>query len=201
MCGNGSRCAVRFAYEKGIVNKEHVKFETLAGVIEAWIKENGKVVKVQLTKPFGLKLDFEIPLEGETLKGNFLNTGVPHVVVYTNNLKEFDVRKYGSAIRYHKMFAPAGTNVNFIEPISDNEIAIRTYERGVEDETLACGTGSTASAIIAYLKGLVKEKPVKVHTKGGEILTIDFDENLEKVTLEGKVYKVFDGILSFEIFD
>lgn len=201
MCGNGSRCAVRFAYEKGIVNKEHVKFETLAGVIEAWIKENGKVVKVQLTKPFGLKLDFEIPLEGETLKGNFLNTGVPHVVVYTNNLKEFDVRKYGSAIRYHKMFAPAGTNVNFIEPISDNEIAIRTYERGVEDETLACGTGSTASAIIAYLKGLVKEKPVKVHTKGGEILTIDFDEKLEKVTLEGKVYKVFDGILSFEIFD
>jgi len=201
MCGNGSRCAVRFAYEKGIVKKEHIKFETLAGVIEAWIKDNGRVVRVQLTKPFDLKLDFDIPLEEETLKGNFLNTGVPHVVIYTKNLKEFDVKKYGASIRYHKMFAPAGTNVNFIEPKSENEIAIRTYERGVEDETLACGTGSTAAAIIAYLQGWVKQKPVKVHTKGGEILTIDFDEKLEKVFLEGRVYKVFDGFLSYEIFD
>jgi len=201
MCGNGSRCAVRFAYEKGIAKREHVKFETLAGVIEAWIKDQGRVVKVQLTPPVGLKLDFEIPLEGETLKANFLNTGVPHVVIYTNQLKEFDVKKYGAAVRYHKMFAPAGTNVNFIESLSEDEIAIRTYERGVEDETLACGTGSTAAAIIAYKKGLVKKKPVKVHTKGGEILIIDFDDELKKVFLEGKVYKVFEGILSFEIFN
>ncbi len=201
MCGNGSRCAVRFAYEKGIVKKEHVKFETLAGVIEARIKENGKVVRVRLTKPFGLKTDFRIPLENTELEAHFLNTGVPHVVVYREDLERFDVKTYGSKIRYHEMFSPAGTNVNFIKPLSEGEIAIRTYERGVEDETLACGTGSTAAAIIAYLKGLVKQKPVKVHTKGGEILTIDFDEKLERVYLEGKVYKVFDGILSFEIFD
>jgi diaminopimelate epimerase len=201
MCGNGSRCAVRFAYEKGIVEKEHVKFETLAGVIEAWIKENGRVVKVQLTKPFGLKTDFEIPLDGESLKAHFLNTGVPHVVVYRDDLETFDVKKYGAAVRYHEMFKPAGTNVNFIKTVSDDTIKIRTYERGVEDETLACGTGSTAAAIIAYLKGFVKKKPVKVITKGGEVLTIDFDDKLEKVSLEGKVYKVFDGILSFEIFE
>ncbi len=201
MCGNGSRCAVRFAYEKGIAKKEHVKFETLAGVIEAWIKENGRVVRVQLTKPFGLKTDFKIPLGNVELEAHFLNTGVPHVVVHREDLERFDVKTYGSKIRYHEMFSPAGTNVNFIKPLSEGEIAIRTYERGVEDETLACGTGSTAAAIIAYLKGLVKQKPVKVHTKGGEILTIDFDDKLEKVYLEGKVYKVFEGILSFEIFD
>ncbi len=201
MCGNGSRCAVRFAYEKGIVKKEHVKFETLAGVIEAWIKEGGRVVKVQLTKPFGLKMDFDIPLSDTTLKAHFLNTGVPHVVVYRDDLEDFDVKKYGAEIRYHEMFQPAGTNVNFIKTVSNDTIKIRTYERGVEDETLACGTGSTAAAIIAYLKGFVKKKPVKVITKGGEVLTIDFDENLEKVTLEGKVYKVFDGILTFEIFE
>ena len=201
MCGNGSRCAVRFAYEKGIAKREHVKFETLAGVIEAWIKENGRVVKVQLTKPFGLKTDFVVPLSDLKLEANFLNTGVPHVVVYRKDLEEFDVVKYGREIRYHELFAPTGTNVNFIKPISEDTINIRTYERGVENETLACGTGSTAAAIIAYLKGLVKRKPVKVITKGGEILTVDFDENLERVYLEGKVYKVFDGVLAFEIFE
>ena len=201
MCGNGSRCAVRFAYEHGIAKSSHVKFETLEGVIEAWVKENGRVVKVQLTKPFGLKTDFEIPLGDITLKGNFLNTGVPHVVVPVENLKEFDVVKYGREIRYHQMFSPAGTNVNFIKPVGEDTIEIRTYERGVEDETLACGTGSTAAAIIAYLKGLVKKKPVKVITKGGEVLTIDFDDKLERVTLEGKVYKVFEGELFFEIFE
>ena len=201
MCGNGSRCAVRFAYEKGIAKKEHVKFETLAGVIEAWIKDNGRVVKVQLTKPFGLKTDFVIPLSDIKLEGNFLNTGVPHVVVHREDLEDFDVVKYGREIRYHEMFTPTGTNVNFIKPLSEDTIKIRTYERGVENETLACGTGSTAAAIIAYLKGLVKQKPVKVITKGGEILVIDFDDNLERVYLEGKVYKVFDGDLTFEIFE
>jgi diaminopimelate epimerase len=123
------------------------------------------------------------------------------VVVPVENLKEFDVVKYGREIRYHQMFSPSGTNVNFIKPVGEDTIEIRTYERGVEDETLACGTGSTAAAIIAYLKGLVKKKPVKVITKGGEVLTIDFDDKLEKVTLEGKVYKVFEGELFFEIFE
>jgi len=201
MCGNGSRCAVRFAYEKGIAKSEHVKFETLAGVIEAWIKNNGKVVKVQLTKPFGLRRNFEISLSAVKFLANFLNTGVPHVVVPVENLENVEVVKYGREIRFHNMFAPAGTNVNFIEPAGEDTIKIRTYERGVENETLACGTGSTAAAIIAYLNGLVKQKPVRVITRGGEELIIDFDENLEKVTLEGKVYKVFEGILNYEIFE
>ena len=201
MCGNGSRCAVRFAYENRIARGEHVKFETLAGVIEAWVKNGGRVVKVQLTKPFGLELDFDLPLSDRTLKASFLNTGVPHVVVPVEDLENFDVVKYGREIRYHERFAPAGTNANFIEPVSEDTIRIRTYERGVENETLACGTGSTAAAIIAYKKGLVKKKPVKVITRGGEILTIDFDDNLEKVYLEGKVYKVFEGDLAFEIFE
>jgi diaminopimelate epimerase len=201
MCGNGSRCAVRFAYENCIAKSEHVKFETLAGVIEAWIKDEGRVVKVQLTKPKDLELNFELPLGDTTLTARFLNTGVPHVVIPVENLDEFDVVKYGREIRYHEKFAPEGTNVNFIEPVSEDTIRIRTYERGVEDETLACGTGSTAAAIIAYKLGLVNKKPVKVITKGGEVLTVDFDDDLEKVYLEGKVYKVFEGDLAFEIFE
>jgi len=201
MCGNGSRCAVRFAYEKGIVKKEKVRFETLAGVIEAEIKEGGRVVKVQLTPPFGLRTDLKVPLEEGGLEAHFINTGVPHAVIVREDLETLKVKDLGAKIRYHELFAPSGTNVNFVKPIGEDAIAVRTYERGVEDETLACGTGSTAAAIIAYLKGLVEKKPIKVHTKGGEVLIIDFDEELKKVTLEGKVYKVFDGFLSFEIFE
>jgi len=198
MCGNGSRCAVRFAYEKGIVGHE-VRFETLAGVIRAWVLEEGKRVKVQLTKPYGYK-ELELELNGKTLRGSFINTGVPHFVVPVEGLESLDVVKLGRAIRFHREFEPKGTNVNFIQPISERAIAIRTYERGVEGETLACGTGATASAIIAYKKGLVKEKPVEVHTKGGEVLHIDFSQDFDEVFLEGKVHKVFDGFLSEEVF-
>lgn len=197
MCGNGSRCAVRFAYEMGIVGEE-VRFETLAGVIKAWVLEGGKRVKVQLTKPHGYR-EVSLEVDGKLIKGSFINTGVPHFVAVVENLKELDVVKLGRAIRFHKEFEPKGTNVNFIEKLSERAIAIRTYERGVEGETLACGTGATASAIVAYTKGLVREKPVEVHTKGGEVLRIDFDQEVKEVFLEGSVYKVFDGFLSEEV--
>lgn len=196
MCGNGSRCAVRFAYEKGIVDEE-VRFETLAGVIRAWVIEKGKRVKVQLTKPFGYR-DFSLNLDGQIIEGTFINTGVPHFVVITSDLESINVKQLGRAIRFHKEFEPKGTNVNFIEPISQKAIKIRTYERGVESETLACGTGATASALVAYKKGYVVDKPVEVYTKGGELLRIDFDEDFERVFLEGAVCKVFEGVLAEE---
>jgi len=198
MCGNGSRCAVRFAYEKGIVGKE-VKFETLAGVIRARVLENGKKVKVQLTSPTQ-PIEKLLRVDDREIKGVFINTGVPHFVVPVEELENLNVIKLGRAIRFHREFQPKGTNVNFIEPVSDDTLRIRTYERGVENETLACGTGATASAIVAYLKGLITDKPVKVITKSGEELLIDFSEDLKDVFLTGSVYKVFEGVLSEEMF-
>ncbi len=193
MCGNGSRCAVRFAYEKGIVGEE-VRFETLAGVIKAWVLDGGKRVKVQLTNPKDYR-EVSLDVDGQRIEGSFINTGVPHFVVVVDELEKLDVVKLGRSIRFHKEFEPKGTNVNFIKPASERAIRIRTYERGVESETLACGTGATASAIVAYRKGLIKEKPVEVHTKGGELLRIDFSDDLKEVFLEGAVCRVFEGFL------
>ncbi|SNZ10915.1 diaminopimelate epimerase [Hydrogenobacter hydrogenophilus] len=198
MCGNGSRCAVRFAYEEGIVDKQ-VRFETLAGVIHAEVLDEGKRVKVLLTKPNGLK-DVSLRVRGTSVEGSFINTGVPHFVMLVDNLESFDVISYGREIRFHQVFEPGGTNVDFIKVNSEDSISIRTYERGVENETLACGTGAVASAIVAYKRGLVKRKPVEVRTKGGDILRIDFDDDLSRVFLEGSVYKVFDGFLHKEAF-
>ncbi len=198
MCGNGSRCAVRFCYERGIVN-ERARFETLAGVIKAEVLEGGKRVKVQLTKPFGIR-DVTLNYEGTELKGTFINTGVPHFVVLADDLENTDVLKLGRYIRCHEEFKPAGTNVNFVSPVSEIRIRIRTYERGVEGETLACGTGATASAIVSHIKSAIKGMPVEVETRSGEILKIYFDKNYEEVFLEGGVCKVYEGILSFEIF-
>ncbi len=193
MCGNGSRCAVRFAYQMGICPEE-ARFETLAGVIKATVKEGGKRVKVKLTKPHGQR-ELSLEVDGNVFNGFFLNTGVPHFVSVVEDLESLDVVKYGRAIRFHKAFEPKGSNVNFIKVEDEKSVKIRTYERGVESETLACGTGATASAIVAFLAGLVKQKPVQVKTKGGEVLSIDFDESLEEVYLEGDVYWVFDGYL------
>ncbi len=198
MCGNGSRCAVRFCYDLGIVD-EKVSFETLAGVIKAEVLEKGKRVKVQLTPP-SKPVEKTLEVDGQRIEGVFINTGVPHFVVPLQDIEKVNVKKLGRAIRFHEKFQPKGTNVNFIEPVDGKRIKIRTYERGVESETLACGTGATAGAIVAYLKDFVKEKPVEVLTRSGEVLRIDFDDDLKTVFLDGSVYKVYEGVLSFEIF-
>jgi len=198
MCGNGARCAVRFCYDLGIVNEE-VRFETLAGVIRAEVLESGRRVRVQLTRPTPPQ-EKTLRLEEREVKGFYLNTGVPHFVVVVEDVGGVDVRGLGRRIRYHEEFRPAGTNVNFIARVDEGTIAIRTYERGVESETLACGTGATASAIVSYRLGLVTRKPVNVLTKSGEILRVDFSDDLSEVLLEGSVYKVFEGFLSDEIF-
>jgi diaminopimelate epimerase len=198
MCGNGSRCAVRFCYEMGMVDEE-VRFETLAGVIKAWVKENGRVIRVQLTPPTQ-PIPKEIKFNGYEIKGFFINTGVPHFVTFVNNLEKINVEKLGREIRFHPEFKPKGTNVNFVEVIQENLIMIRTYERGVESETLACGTGATASAIVSWMEKNVSRKPVKVKTRGGDLLLIDFSDNIENVFLEGRTVRVFDGTLNIEIF-
>ncbi|NPA32222.1 MAG: diaminopimelate epimerase, partial [Aquificae bacterium] len=199
MCGNGARCAVRFAYEKGIAGSE-VRFETLAGVIRASVLEDGKRVKVQLTPPTK-PVKKEIDLGQEKIEGYFINTGVPHFVVPVRDIENLNVIKLGRAIRFHPAFEPKGTNVNFIKAMSDDTIRIRTYERGVEGETLACGTGATASAIVSFLTGLVSKKPVRVITKSGEELVVDFNDELSEVFLTGGVSKVFEGTLSEEVLE
>ena len=192
MCGNGGRCAARFATIHGIA-KEKLSFETQAGIIDAEVR--GDVVKLRLTDPHQMRLDFSILIEEQPSEVSFINTGVPHVVHFVKNLDMFDVFAVGRKIRYHSEFQPAGTNANFVESIDRHTIRVRTYERGVEDETLACGTGAVASALISSAKGLV-ESPVDVQVQSGESLKIYFsktDGGFKDIYLEGKAKVVYEG--------
>jgi len=192
MCGNGGRCAARFATLKGIAGPS-LTFETVVGILSAQV--NGMRVKLELTKPFGLKLDETILIEGKKQAYSSINTGVPHAVVFLEDLKGVDVVKAGRAIRYHPHFAPAGTNANFVQVENRSQLSIRTYERGVEDETLACGTGAIASALVAAFKGLVKS-PVSIKTSGGEILFVYFEiegKEVKRVFFEGDVHIIYEA--------
>jgi diaminopimelate epimerase len=200
MCGNGGRCAARFASLRGITGTT-LSFETGAGIIDAEVR--GDTVKLRLTDPHSLMIDETIEIDGETVGVNSINTGVPHVVHYVSNLKIFDVFHMGRQIRYHRHYQPAGTNANFVTVSDRHALRIRTYERGVEDETLACGTGSVAAALISSRKGWV-DSPVAVTVKSGEILTIYFDKTekgFEKVYLEGKAAMVYEGRLWEEAYN
>jgi diaminopimelate epimerase len=191
MCGNGGRCAARYAFERKIAGKS-LSFETAAGVIRAEVA--GRRVKLQMTKPHGLIGDATLTLAGKKVPYSFLNTGVPHAVLFVKDLDGVDVKAMGSGIRHHKAFAPRGTNVNFAKA-EGGVVRLRTYERGVEGETLACGTGAVATGILATLHGMA-EPPVSVVTTGGETLTIHFDPkkaDFGRVYLEGDTSWVCDG--------
>ena len=192
MCGNGGRCAARFAWVKKIAGPS-LTFETLAGILAAEV--SGKRVKLELTKPFGLKLDEKISLEGPELVFSSINTGVPHVIIFSEDLEGMDIVPLGRAIRYHCRFAPSGTNANFVRVVDRSHLSVRTYERGVEDETLACGTGTVASTLIAAFRGMVNS-PVSVKTKGGEILVVHFEiegKKVKRVFFEGDVHIIYEG--------
>ncbi len=194
MCGNGARCAARFAYLKKIAPRK-MAFETLAGIIHAEVKKDA--VKVQLTGASGLRLNIAVPLEGGTRAGHFINTGVPHVVYLSDNLDAEDVEGTGRRTRHHELFRPAGTNVNFVRIDGPHRLGIRTYERGVEGETLACGTGIVAGALIASALGKASS-PVEVTTKGGDKLIVSFRQEGEQfidLRLEGEAVVVCEGTL------
>jgi diaminopimelate epimerase len=194
MCGNGGRCAARFALLRGIAG-EKMSFETVSGIIEAEVR--GDVVKLRLTDPRDLIMDDRIQVGKQTLFVHGVNTGVPHVVHFVRDLEGFDVFNTGRAIRRHEHYQPAGTNANFAAVVDDHTLRVRTYERGVEDETLACGTGSVASVLIAARKGFV-ESPVDVRVQSGETLRIHFEQTeggFTKVYLEGKTKVVYQGKL------
>jgi diaminopimelate epimerase len=192
MCGNGARCFARFI-QKATGAKERTSFKTGAGIIEAVF--DGELVTVNLTEPKDLRLAEAVSLSGGPAQVHSLNTGVPHAVIFVPDADKAMVQSLGSELRYHKHFAPRGTNVNFVQLRGANSIRVRTYERGVEGETLACGTGVTASALIsAQLHNFTS--PVKVQVQGGDMLEVRFERNgdsFKNVSLKGPADFVFDG--------
>src|SRR3954465_4966417 len=194
MCGNGARCFARFANRVAGADGP-ITFETPAGIIGATLE--GDKVRLQMSEPTELRLNLKLQLEGEDATVHFVNTGVPHVVVPVSRVDMVQVRERGSAIRHHEEFSPKGTNANFLEKRGDKKIAIRTYERGVEDETLACGTGVVASALIfAAIKKTAG--PTACLARGGGELEVDFvreEEQFKNVTLKGPAEFVFEGAI------
>ena len=197
MCGNGTRCIARFAYLKGIAGTK-MTFETLTGPVSAEVMD--RVVKVLMPDPSDLQLDIGLPQEPGWLTVDSINTGVPHVVVQVENLEEHPVVDQGRSIRYDPLFSPEGTNANFIKMHGPDLVETRTYERGVEDETLACGTGAIASVLVASARGMV-ESPVRVKTRGGEELKIHFGKEGDRfkgIWLEGGTSIVYQAELHEE---
>lgn len=207
MCGNGARCAARFAFERGIAGRT-MRFATLAGIIKAEIIDglgpDRHEVSLLMTAPFDMRRDLTVTLDGQNKTVQFMNSGVPHAILFIDKGEDFPLKKWGRAIRMHKMFQPAGTNANFVQVLGDNTIRVRTYERGVEDETMACGTGAVASAIFATMAGHTVS-PVRVITSGGDQLTIRFDLTIDsnttradQVFLEGPARIIYEGQLTAE---
>src|SRR5213596_257108 len=194
MCGNGARCFARFADKVG-GQKGRISFETPAGVISAELKDD--LVILRMTEPTDLRLNLDLSMAAENKTVHFINSGVPHVVIPVAKIDDADVRHEGAAIRYHKMFSPNGTNVNFIEKRGPNKIAVRTYERGVEDETLACGTGIVAGALI-FAATANANGPISVIARGGDELQVGFEKianQFRDVTLTGPAEFVFEGAI------
>ncbi len=195
MCGNGARCVARFAYVNGIAG-ENLAFETDAGIVGAQVMDER--AKVKMPDPTNLRLDYAIELANGSLTVSSINTGVPHVVIFQDTIEDTDVFGLGREIRNHRSFAPAGTNVNFICRQEPGKLAIRTYERGVEDETLACGTGSIASALVSAAM-LNWKSPLDLQTRSAETLTIHFSESSGKfsdVYLEGDARIIYTAQLA-----
>jgi diaminopimelate epimerase len=192
MCGNGARCFARFI-QRHAGAKAQTTFETGAGIITAVFQGEG--VTVNLTKPKDLRLDQKIPVASGTLLVHSLNTGVPHAVIYVPDADQAMVLPLGAEVRSHRHFAPKGTNVNFVQVLGSNSIHVRTFERGVEGETLACGTGVAAAALITARVHRFTS-PVKVQVRGGDWLEVGFKTSGEEFTdvqLTGPAVFVFEG--------
>jgi diaminopimelate epimerase len=194
MCGNGARCFARFA-NKIAGAQDTISFETPAGVISAKLIDD--LVTLRMTEPTDLRLNVKLRVADQDKAVHFINSGVPHVVIPVSQIGDVDVRREGAAVRYHEVFSPKGANVNFIERRGANKIAVRTYERGVEDETLACGTGVVASALIFGVTENVYA-PIGVIVRGGDELRVGFermDKQFRNVTLTGPAEFVFEGTI------
>jgi len=207
LCGNGARCAIQYASDSNRITNGKASFQVNNEKFNGEVVKNG-FIRFELKPPAKVKLNFRIKAGSQLIKSHFADTGSPHVVIEIEevlalpkdlnsryrNIQNFPVLEIGKEVRYNKDFSPAGTNVNFIQ-IKNDEILIRTYERGVENETLACGTGSVAAAIIANIHKNMAP-PVKVKTWGGDELIVDFQrvgDRFDKVSLTGPVKTLFSG--------
>ena len=195
MCGNGARCFALLARAVSGRKGNELRVQTQAGLLT--LRTSGQEVQVSMTEPTKLRLGRKLVVAGRKLAVDFLNTGVPHAVLFVRSVRSIDVAKQGRAIRYHSAFAPSGTNVNFVEIGRGNRIHVRTYERGVEGETLACGTGVVAASILSNLRRGLRP-PIQVATRGGDNVRVGFSmENghARKVTLQGPARIVYRGVL------
>ncbi len=187
-CGNGGRAAAFYAHKYQIAG-EKMAFYFGHDVYEAEVA--GNMVKLKLPAPFDLRETVGTAEDAGLEEGGFINTGVPHYVLFVQDVAQVDVFNTGRKYRNHAAFQPDATNVNFVELAEENAIKLRTYERGVEDETLACGTGCVASAVISNLKkGL--QFPVNIQTQGGKII-VHKDEHSDRYLLEGEVSLIYEG--------
>jgi len=190
MCGNGARCSVAFAHARDLIGAE-CRFDTGAGVLEGLV-HGPTDITVSLTPWTDLNLDVTVP--GSPWDNHYAcNTGVPHLVIPVSDAENIDIRKWGRTFRHHAIFAPAGTNVNWIARHQDSgEFMLRTYERGVEDETLACGTGAAAAAVVlCHLDQAVN--PVTIRTRGGDRLQITVEKDTGGLLLRGPAIASFSG--------
>ena len=227
MCGNGARCVALWATQQIANQKPEIRIETKAGIIHATrftftplnprhnVGERQKPlfngasasrqrIRIKMPQPKNLKLDIPVKIDKKTISVNFVKVGVPHTVVFVKNLEKIDVQGLGKKIREYQEFQPQGTNVNFVQVLDKDSIRIRTYERGVEQETLSCGTGSVAAALIAnstvsgvattvaHAKWQIANSKISVHTQG-EILKVYFDKQLKDIYLEGEARIVYEG--------
>ena len=190
LCGNGARCIARLAHEIGAAPAD-MRIETRAGLVRAEILDL-PLVRLHLPPPKDWRLDLSLEWKSQKLPLHFVNTGVPHAVSVVEDLAAVDVPVLGAFIRRHALFAPAGTNADFIQIAGPAALAIRTYERGVEGETLACGTGIAAAALVAEKLGLVRG-PVQVKTAGGDFLEV----SIFPLTLTGPAEHVFQGVADY----
>ena len=215
MCGNGARCVALYLGRPQTTDHRRqtgtVRIETKAGVLSARVW--GDRVALQMTDPTGLRLDVRVPVDGRRVRLGCVNTGVPHVVMPVSQLGRVDVERLGRRLRHHPQFAPRGTNVNFIQPAGTHRLRVRTYERGVEAETLACGTGITASAIVSALSrtqgsrrigGNRTAYHVDVEARSGDSLTVSFDATrngagwrVRRVVLEGPARRICEGTVQW----
>lgn len=200
LCGNGSRCAAAFANAVGASGKA-LTMETMCGLVDAQLSDTG--VCVWMPEPTKKNFGIELKVGSETVRGDFINTGVPHFVVQVPNISTVNVQELGRALRLHAAFAPEGTNVDFVSFRAPNRMTMRTYERGVEAESGACGTGAIACAIVA-VETAQFSLPTKVKTSSGFELTIDGDWRHHKctgLTLTGPVKFVFSGEIELNDVD
>jgi diaminopimelate epimerase len=197
MCGNGARCFARYSARLMPEKPASLSFETQAGVITA--KLEGDLVSLDMGRPTDHRAPQVFDLGGASHEIHFLNTGVPHAVVFVENVEKVDVQNLGRTIRRHESFAPKGTNANFARALDPNHLVLRTYERGVEGETLACGTGVCATALLHAL-ATGAASPVHVTVRGGDTMRVDFtqdtDGSFASAKLTGPADFVFDGVIS-----